>query len=78
MSLLKNNQDYIQKLFPDCVDEKGRLRERKVIEILSKVPGNVYSYKFSNDPLNGPVLIMYAKRKLVFTIRVSNNKTVPK
>jgi len=74
----RNNQDYIQKLFPDCLDQNGRLREDIVISILMQIPNNMYSYKFSKDPLNGPVLIMYAKRKLVFTIRVNHNLTIPK
>ena len=74
----QKNQDYIQKLFPNCIDLHGRLYYEKVISILMKIPENQFQYKFSSDPLNGPILIMFAKKKIVFTIRVDTNYIVPK
>jgi hypothetical protein len=72
------NQDYIQKLFTDWVDPNGRLKTDKIVATLMSQPDNPFQYKFSNDPLDGPALWMYAKRKIVFTIRLDKTLKVPK
>lgn len=74
----QKNQDYIQKLFVNCLKEDGSLKCEVVVSILSAIKDNPFRYKFSKDPLNGPILIMYVKKKIVFTIRLNMKMTIPK
>lgn len=74
----QKNQDYIQKLFVNCLLPSGFLDCDKVITILKGIPDNQFRYKFSKDPLNGPILIMYVKKRIVFTIRLNLKMTIPK
>ena len=72
------NQDYVQKLFENCLTEDGNLSKTEVLTKLQKIPDNPFLYKFMSDSLNGPYLIMYAKRIIVFTIRLDKTLKIPK
>lgn len=72
------NQTYLQELYGEIVDENDNLLTKELIDKLYGVPGNQFIYTFKNDKLDGPVFIMYAKRKIVFSIRLDRSFKVPK
>jgi len=78
MSRLSNNQDVVQKLYGEVLDSNGNLDRDKVMYKLNSAPDNDFHYKFTNDVLNGPILLMYSKRKVVFTIRLDKSMKTPK
>lgn len=73
-----NNQTHLLELYGDVLDEKGNLKTKELIEKLYAFQGNEFSYTFKNDRLDGPIFIMYAKRKIVFSIRLDKSYKVPK
>lgn len=72
------NQDVVQKLYGEVLDPNGNLDRDKVMYKLHNSPDNDFQYKFTNDILNGPILLMYSKRKIVFTIRLDKSMKTPK
>jgi hypothetical protein len=53
----QKNRDSFQRHFGNVLDSKGKLDEKKIQE---KLTTDNFNFHFMSDPLNGPVLLIYA------------------
>lgn len=73
------NHSFIQKTYGNVLATDGSLDIDLLQTKLNSMLGNEFKYFFSSkSSIDGPILLMYAEKKIVFSIRLDSSFKIPK
>ena len=75
----QNNHSYVEKVYgKKNLDKSTPLNKSDIVTLFNETNKSEFSLVIQSDHLNGPFVLMYAKRKIVFAIRLDNSLKTPK
>ena len=73
------NHTFIQKTYGNVLTSDSSLDIDLLQTKLNSMAGNEFKYFFSSkNSIDGPILLMYAEKKIVFSIRLDSTYKTPK